>query len=229
MADYNHTPPGTHFDWQTTTYTTGYSSIGRLQPYTTGYSLRLVDYNLHHRVLTSTGRLQPTPPGTHFDWQTTTIHHRVLTSTGRLQPTPPGTHLDRLLLVDAETLHDAQDLLVELADLGVVADDGAGRQVLGGPALRLHPLVVLDLLDREALGRVQHQHAPDQLLALCKTEHTRSVTGGESLGYRRITWLQEVNRSVTGESLGYGRITQLWVDHSVRVNHSVTGGSHGYG
>ncbi|GLH09927.1 Protein of unknown function [Gryllus bimaculatus] len=89
-------------------------------------------------------------------------------------------YLTRLDGVDAQALHEAQDLLVGLlrARLGV----GVGMRVLGrrrrrqqARRLRQHPPVALDLLHRVAPRRVQHQHLADQRLAVCKHPTTRAI------------------------------------------------------
>lgn len=79
-------------------------------------------------------------------------------------------HLYSLVLVDAEAVHEPQHLLAVLSQSAVVLSR-AGLRVQEGSLygnLQHHPLVLLNLSHREPLGRVQHQHPPDQMLAVWK-------------------------------------------------------------
>ena len=84
------------------------------------------------------------------------------------------THIDGLLLVDAEALHETQRLFVELpdrlGDLGDWADRLAGCR---NAAVR-KPLVGLDLVNGQPLGRVDDQHVPDQILTFCEGKRTKN-------------------------------------------------------
>lgn len=79
-----------------------------------------------------------------------------------------STNLDGFVLVDAQTVHQTEDLLAVLPD----ARFALGRQRLlveDGPLngdVRRHPLVLLDLSDGQTLGWVQHQHPADQVLTV---------------------------------------------------------------
>lgn len=74
-----------------------------------------------------------------------------------------GPHIDGLLLIDSQTLHQSQGLLVELSygfgDFGHRADRLGGRH-----SAVCKPLVILDLVDGQPLGRIDDQHVPDQVL-----------------------------------------------------------------
>lgn len=72
------------------------------------------------------------------------------------------THLHSPLPVDAKGLHDPEDLLVVVAQVGVVVLHGEGQGLLllkGG--VSLHPLVLLYLGDGYPLGWVHNQHPSD--------------------------------------------------------------------
>lgn len=80
----------------------------------------------------------------------------------------PGPYLYGLMLIDAEAVHEAEDLLAVLSDAGLALC----RQrllVQNRPLYRniqSHPLVLLDLGQRQTLGRVQYQHPADQVLTV---------------------------------------------------------------
>lgn len=77
-------------------------------------------------------------------------------------------HLYSLVLVDAEAVHESQHLLAVLSE-SVVVLSRAGLLVEEGSLygnLQHHPLVLLNLSHRKSLGWVQHQHPPDQMLAV---------------------------------------------------------------
>lgn len=75
-------------------------------------------------------------------------------------------HLHGPLPVHPEGLHDAQHLLVIVAQVGVVAERSAGGASVWQGGVGLHPPVLPDLGDADALGRVHHQHAADQRLTV---------------------------------------------------------------
>lgn len=79
-----------------------------------------------------------------------------------------STNLDGFVLVNAETVHQTEDLFAVLPD----ACFTLSRQWLlveNGPLnrnIRRHPLVLLDLSYGQTLGWVQHQHPADQVLTV---------------------------------------------------------------
>ena len=74
-------------------------------------------------------------------------------------------NLHSFLLVDAQALHDAKDLFIVLADLGLVPDRGGRGTRLATSSVHQHPLVLFDSGYGVAAGWLQHQHASYQTLA----------------------------------------------------------------
>lgn len=77
--------------------------------------------------------------------------------------------LERLhgpLPVDSQRLHDAKHGLTVVTQVGVVVAERVCERLVGGDGVSQHPPVLLDLSYGDALGRVNHQHLPDQILTV---------------------------------------------------------------
>lgn len=89
-------------------------------------------------------------------------------------------YLNGFLLVYPQAVHEPQNLLVVLSDGGLVLLAWRVENGSLGRNLDKHPLVLLNLSNRQPFGWVQDQHSPDEMLALCWEEphvtHLQSFT-----------------------------------------------------
>ena len=68
-------------------------------------------------------------------------------------------YLNSFLLVDAEAVHEAENLLVKFPDLRWAGEYRARRCRFWRSAILHHPFMAFDLLDGVALGGIENQHA----------------------------------------------------------------------
>ena len=74
--------------------------------------------------------------------------------TSMLSQSSQAADLHSFLLIDAQALHDAQDLFVVLSDLGLVSHGGGRGAGLASSSVHQHPVVLLDSGDGVAAGRL---------------------------------------------------------------------------